>query len=268
MMRARFFPVLTRVSDLLHCPALLAIESEQAEPPARFVLDRAEAEQFGTALAADLAKLIDGIDGFDLICVGALFDQAQILRPGWPVHAALADLHTRLGTGERDARVVSIGAHDGKMPAPALDPDPRLHGSAMLLMPWLIRGEREQVAEIGARLEQDLLDRGMAGAGFALDLREQLGFPIRHVRHLTLYDLCALTCAQYEHAGLGPLWQVIEAALLAADREQVSELADGSKLHYHDGIIEAETRDQRLIAQCRAILAAHGLELQIRPLSN
>lgn len=252
------------LSDLLHCPALLAIECELAEPPARYVLDRVEAEHFGTALAADLSKLIEGIDGFDLVCVGALYDPAQVLRPGWPVHAALADLHTRLGAGERDARVVSIGAHEGKMPAPALDPDPRLHGSAMLLMPWLLRGEREHIAEIGSRLEQDLLDRGMAGAGFALELRERLGFPIRHVRHLTLYDLCAMTCAQYEHAGLVEIWQIIETALLAADREQTVVLADGSSLHYRGGIIESDSTDRRQIAQCRAILGAHGLELQTR----
>lgn len=252
------------MSDLLHCPALLAIECEQAEPPSLFVLDRAAAEHYGAALAADLTKLVDGIDGFDLVCAGALYDQAQLLRPGWPVHAALADLHTRLGAGDRDARVVSIGGHEGRMPAPALDPDPRLHGSAMLLMPWLLRGEREQIAEIGARLEQDLLDRGMAGPEFALELRDLLGFPIRHVRHLTLYDLCALTCAQYEHAGLGGIWQVIEAALLAADREQSATLSDGSTLHYRAGIISSDSSDRRQLAQCRAILAAHGLELVTR----
>lgn len=251
----------TRVSDLLHCPAVLAIECELAAVPALAMLDRVAAERFGTALSRDLARLVPGIESVDLVCSAALYDQAQILRPGWPVHAALADLRDRLAAGAIQASVMSIGAHAGRMPMPALEPDPRLHGSAMLLMPWLLRGERETITEITAQLERDLLDRGMAGASFALDLRDLLGFPIQHVRHMTVYDLCALTCAQYEHAGLASVWRIIENALLAGDREESTTLADGSTLHYGAGEIVSDTDDPRLRAQCRAILAAHGLAL-------
>lgn len=250
-----------RVSDLLHSPAVLAIECELAEAPALTMLDRLAAERFGAALAQDLARLVPGIESVDLVCSAALYDQAQILRPGWPVHAALADLRDRLAAGAIQASVMSIGAHAGRMPMPALEPDPHLHGSAMLLMPWLLRGERDTIAAITAQLERDLLDRGMASASFALDLRDLLGFPIQHVRHMTVYDLCALTSAQYEHAGLGSIWQIIENALLAGDREEATTLADGSTLHYRAGEIVSDTDDPRLRAQCRAILAAHGLML-------
>jgi hypothetical protein len=247
----------------LHCTAALAIECELAGAPPQATLDRARAERYGDALAADLLRLFPEIAELDLVCAGALYDQAQLLRPGWPLHAALAGLDARFGSRERSARVLAIGAHEGHFPDAALDPDPRLYGSAMLVMPWLLRGDAGRIAATGSLLERELLDRGMAGADFALTLRELLGVPIRHVRHLTAFDLCALACAQYEHAGLGPLWQIVETALLAPGREQTVELADGGRLHWRGDHVEAgDLHDPRRLAQCAAILGAHGLEVR------
>lgn len=251
-------------SSLLHCAAALAIECEQAGPPVAATLDRQHAERYGDALAGDLLRLFPDVADLDLVCVGAMYDQAQLLRPGWPLHAALAGLDARFGSAERPARVLAVGAHAGRFPDAALDPDTRLHGSAMLVMPWLLRGEPSRIATTGARLERELLDRGMAGADFALTLRELLGMPIRHVRHLTVFDLCALACAQYEHAGLGALWQIIETALLAPEREQVTTLPDGMRLRWRggDGVEAEAVDDRRRFMQCAAILGAHGLTLR------
>lgn len=248
----------------LHCTAALAIECELAGAPPRAVLDRAQAGRYGDGLAADLLRLFPEVAELDLVCVGAVYDQAQLLRPGWPLHAALAGLDARFGSREASARVLAIGAHDAHFPDAALDPDTRLYGSAMLVMPWLLRGDAGRIAATGARLERELLDRGMAGAEFALLLRELLGVPIRHVRHLTAFDLCALACAQYEHAGLGALWQIVETALLAPERAQTFDLPEGGCLHWRtDGHVEAEAvADPRRLAQCAAILGAHGLELR------
>ena len=258
------FSRLNHVSPTLHCPALLAIECEQAGVPPSPVLDRDAADRFGAALSTDLIKLFPGIQQLDLVCAAALYDPAEILRPGWPVHAALGELHTRLGPGHAGSRVLSLGAHDGRMALPALNPDARLKGGAMLLMPWLLRGTPEAIAAIASELENDLLDRGMAGASLALDLRELFGFPIQHVRHMTLFDLCALTCSQYEHAGLGELWRLIESALLDPEHDTSITLPDGSQLRLHEGAVEADSiRTPRMFEHSGLILAAHGLSLSV-----
>lgn len=252
---------LKNVSPILHCPALLAIECEDAGVPTRSTLERDAADRFGAALAADLAILFPGIEQLDLVCVGALYDPAEILRPGWPVHSAMGELHARMKPQHPGSRVMALGAHEGRMGVPALDPDPRLHGGALLLMPWLLRGSADEIAAMASTLEADLLDRGMAGAGLALDLRELLGFPIQHVRHMTLFDLCALTCSQYEHAGLGALWELVESALLEPERDKSVTLPDGSTLRHHAGRVESDSTDARQLAFSRAVLSAHGLSL-------
>lgn len=252
---------LKNVTPTLHCPALLAIECEHAGAPKLITLERDAADRFGAALAADLTTLFPGIEQLDLVCVGALYDPAEILRPGWPVHSAMGELHARMKPQHPGSRVMALGAQQGHMGMPALDPDPHLHGGALLLMPWLLRGNADDIAAMAATLEADLLDRGMAGAGLALDLRELLGFPIQHVRHMTLFDLCALTCSQYEHAGLGALWELVEAALLEPEREKSVTLPDGSSLRYQAGRVETDSSDARQLAFSQAVLSAHGLSL-------
>jgi hypothetical protein len=109
------------------------------------------------------------------------------------------------------------------------------------------------------------------------------------VRYLSLHDLCAMTAMQYEHAGLGALWRLIEAALLAPAQEEWLELADEPLACWRNGeVLIAEpdapeaahapphSRDasfdspDRAAAQLRrrqfeAVLAAHGLTLRCVP---
>jgi len=64
-----------------------------------------------------------------------------------------------------------------------------------------------------------LLDTGMAEAGTALAAQQAFGVAIEHARHLTLHDLAALMAMQYEHAGLGAAWPLLETALMAPNEE-------------------------------------------------
>src|SRR3546814_20392207 len=65
--------------------------------------------------------------------------------------------------------------------------------------------------------ERDLMERGMDGADTALLAQEAIGLQVEHARYLTLHDLCAMMAMPYDHAGLAPLWPVLETALLSPD---------------------------------------------------
>lgn len=243
-----------------HLMALVAVECETPGVPPTVMLDRATASVLADALAHDLARHIPEIRSLDFVFVGAFYDQAQLLRPQWPLHAALADALERLPR-DAGAHVVALGTHQGRLPLAALEPEKELLGSPMLVMPWLLSGPAGIIGAVGQRLEQELLDQGLIGAELALAIGEAFGVKTTHARHLTTLDLCALACAQYEHAGLGGLWQVIEAALLEPDQARSATLADGSHLRHQGGVVHGDSTDRRQRAQNRAILAAHGLEL-------
>ena len=74
----------------------------------------------------------------------------------------------------------------------------------------------------------------MAGAATALFAQEAFGLQVEHARYLTLHDLAAMMALQYDHAGLAPLWPVVEAALLSPQTEEWLESGPEPVVHYLD----------------------------------
>ena len=204
------------MSAPLHCYGALALET--TAPLRRTVLERDVAALLADHVANDLQRLLPGVDRLDLVVAAAAFDPAELLRPGWPRHAALAQL-ALAAPGRGGARVLGFGAANGAMPD-GLVPDPALAGGALHLLPFALLGAADDVIAVGRAMEERLLDTGMADAATALFAQTAFDAHLEHVRYLSVHDLCALTAMQYEHAGLGPLWPLIEAALLAPESEE------------------------------------------------
>jgi hypothetical protein len=76
-----------------------------------------------------------------------------------------------------------------------------------------------------------------------------LGIRLEHVRYLSRNDLLALTCVQYEHVNLAPLWTLLEAALLTPYRDESALSARGLALHYTNGKVFAQSPTQWLAGQ-------------------
>lgn len=224
----------------LHCFGALALELASA--PARDRLVRAATESLGNHVGLDLQRLLPGVERLDLVLAGAHYDPCELLRPGWPVHAALVEL-ARSAPGTAGGRVIGFGAHEARLPLAALEPDPALHGGPLRLLPFVLSGTAEAVADAGRAMEDVLLETGMAGAATALAAQELFGARLEHARYLSLHDLCAMTAMQYDHAGLGALWPLVEAALLTPEREEWIDLAREPLARLHGGrvtIAEAE----------------------------
>lgn len=223
------------MSDLLHCPAVLALELVPGSLPAQRSLDRAAAEAIGGLLAADLQRLLPGAEAAHLAAAGALFDPAQVLRPGFPLFADLGDLATRALPPAAAPQVIAFGSHAGSMPSDALQPSTALGAGPLLLLPFSLFGPAATLAPLGARMEQEFLARGEAGTALADALMRRFGLRLEHARYLTRHDLCALTCVQLEHAGFAAAWEVLEAALLAPESTQTALSARGRRWRYADG---------------------------------
>jgi hypothetical protein len=219
------------MNQTLHCHGALALEIAAA--PARTHLERDQSAELAGHIADDLCRLLPGIETLDLSIAAAHFDPAEVLRPRWPVHAALSDLSQR-APGSGRGWVMGLGSHAGAMPADALMPDPAMSGGPLRLIPFVLHGEAERVAQFGSQMEQHLLETGMAGAATALEAQTRFGGRLEHARYLTLHDLCALVAMQYEHGGIAPLWPLIEAALLAPDADEWLDAPPEPLLRYVD----------------------------------
>ena len=104
-------------------------------------------------------------------------------------------------------------------------------------MPLLlgVAADDSVLARVGDRFERELLERGMAGAATALLAQESFGLQVEHARYMTLHDLLAMTALQYEHAGLAPLWPLLETALLSPAGECVLDAPPEPLVTYSGG---------------------------------
>jgi hypothetical protein len=238
----------------------------------------------GECLAHDLARIAPQAEACDLVLAGAHFDPAEALRPGWPLHRRLGELHARAPeAGAAGARIFAFGADaGGRVPQP-LRAEAGLRGGALRVLPLLLVGDASEAVQ--AHFEEALLDRGMASAQTALLAQELFAARIEHARLLTLHDLAAMMAMQYEHAGLGVLWPLVETALLAPGEASAIDAPPEPRARFDAGMAHLEiaspSRWQREFAsadldseraargyaayearlrQFAAVLAAHGID--------
>jgi len=262
----------------------IALELAAGSAPRHAALAPAQASGLAERLGRDLAVHAPQVRDLDLVFAAAHFDPAEALRPGWPLHQRLRELHQRApGRGE-GARVIAFGADAaGDVPLP-LQADPGLAGGLLRVAPFLLVGDDHTVESVGERLEAVLLETGMAQADTALLAQTAFGAQIEHARYMTLHDLAAMTAMQYDHGGLGALWPVIETALMAPAEEQWLDAPPEPLLRYAGGEVHIalfepmawrtryapqEATDERLERayqhfqarqqQIAAVLEAHGI---------
>ena len=218
----------------VHVLGALALELAPGSDAPATLLSQRDAGELAGWIARDLCGFAPEAAQLELVTVGAHYDAVELLRPGWPLHRELDQLAARAPRNGDGGRVIAFGAHDARLPG-ALTPSPEYTGGPLRLLPWVLGGDAGIVAGVGDAFERDLLERGMAGAQTALAAQEHFGLRIEHARHLTVHDLAAMMALQYEHAGAGALWPILEAALLAPDSEQWLDAPPEPLLHYVDG---------------------------------
>lgn len=214
---------------------VLAMELMHGASPPRAALAQAHAGELAALLGRDLAALCPQVQSLDLVLGGAHFDPAEALRSGWPLHTRLLELRARAPRGDGQQRIIAFGADaNGSVPQP-LRADAELAGGALRVLPFVLAGDASVLAEVADVLEALLVDRGMAQPDTALALQDGLQARIEHLRVLTAHDLAAMMALQYEHAGLAPLWPLIETALFNPAREAWLDAPPEPLLRYAEG---------------------------------
>ena len=226
---ARLFQAFTQARGVL------ALELSPGSTIAHEALQQADAGRLAGLVGRDVGTLVPEASELDLVFAAAHFDPAEVLRPGWPLHRRLDELHQRAPKAGHGPRVIAFGAdRDGQIPQP-LRAEDELRGGSLRVLPFLFAGEAAVAGAAAERMETLLMDRGMAQADTALCAQEAFGARIEHARYLTVHDLAAMTALQYRNLGLDALWRVVEAALLTPDREAVLDAAPEPLVRYAGG---------------------------------
>ena len=204
------------------------------------LLGISDSEQLLAHMAADLKSLIPGISHCSLIAAGALFDQTQLLRPSYPIFKALEAASVAERAERFQPGLVSIGSEDGKMPLEELQPCEDIPLGLLQLMPLVIHGPANEVAELGQAMEYRFLEEGQVSAHSANWMETAFGVSINHARFMTLTDLNAMLRMQLDHFGFLPLWELLDAAL--NNRSEPLHLESEGRINYswRDGAVHTE----------------------------
>lgn len=214
---------------------VFALELAGGGIPGRAALAPGQGGELAMLVGRDLALLVDGVAALDLVLAAAHFDPAEVLRPGWPLHQRLLELHARAPGRGHGPRVLAFGADaDGQVPLP-FQAEAALTGGGLRVLPFLLTGSAVAVTAAGEALEEKLLALGMAQADTALLAQDGFAARIEHARYLTVHDLAAMMAMQYDNQGLAPLWNLIEAALLAPDSVEWLDAGPEPLLRLQDG---------------------------------
>jgi hypothetical protein len=210
----------------------------EASRPA--LLEASQAEQMLAHLAADIQALLPDISRCSLIAAGALFDQTQMLRPGYPIFTALEATAAKGGPGRFRPGLVSIGATDGAMPVEALQPLQDIPLGMLQLLPVVIHGPGSLIDDLGRSMEYRFLEEGQLSAHSASWLSSAFGVAINHARLMTLTDLNALLRLQLEHFGFLAMWELLDAALAGREDRLTVTTPLGQVYDWQEGEIHTD----------------------------
>ena len=233
------------MSERHQLPFLVAVETdplryhgEHAVRPAP--LSPQETEQLLAHVAADLGKLFPDVNQHGLCLVGALYDQAQVLRPGQPLFRAMADVARRRWKQQgRRSGLLSVGTADGHLPRDELVPDGALPPGILQLLCLQLHGDAEALRSLEDEMEHRFMEEGQLSPLSARALERAFGIATTHVRFLTVTDLLAMLKLQLEHFGFPALWTLIDAALEDAPPCEVTG-EGGQHFRWADGAVRAE----------------------------
>jgi hypothetical protein len=203
-------------NELSHYAGLLALELDPQRTDFSGVPPEPLSVKDATALAGHLAKDLDrilgGIDHLGLILPGALYDQTEILQPGFPLIGALADLYRGSLRGGFIPQLIALGTDGAHFPVAAIDPRRQSGSGPLLLLPFCFVGGRADIARLARTMEDTLLQSGEVSQATREAVQQVFGLAALNLSFATLGDLCALLRVQLEGNELLPLWELLEQA--------------------------------------------------------
>lgn len=224
----------TELTQLSHYAGVLALELDLQHadpagvPPVPLTVSAATA--LAGHLAKDLDQILGGVKQLGLIIPGALYDQTEILRPGFPLTGALAELYN--GACRSPAftpQLIALGTDRGFFPVAAINPLRRPGSGPLLLLPFCFVGPPVDIAGLAHIMEDILLQSGEASQATREAVQQMFGLVALNLSFVTLSDLCALLRVQLEGSGLLPLWDLLEHSWFERPGVRTVQLESGNR---------------------------------------
>lgn len=207
-----------KIPELGQCSAVLTVELDpETFAPDRLPpgpLTREAAAQVAAQIGNDMQTLFGSLSDLSLVLPGALYDQTELLRPGFPLLDALDNIFRgTLVRGGYQPQVIALGSDSGAFPVATLNPARQPGAGPLLLLPFLFAGRKLKIMSLSSNLENSLLAQGTASEATVAAVQQAFGVQAVNMSYATVNDLCALLKVQLENSDFAPLWDLLEHAL-------------------------------------------------------
>lgn len=225
---------------LSSCSGALTIELDLRDPAYNPIppapLDRDTAARVGGQIASDLNRILHGIHHLGMVVPGALYDQTELLRPGFPLLRTLEDLFRGARrNADFTPQLIALGTDRDYFPIPELNPERRPGSGPLLLLPFTLVGRRRDILPVSTTLENTLLQQGEVSPDTREAVQSAFGLRAASMSYATIGDLCALLQVQLENAGFSELWRLLEHALSQRSGLLDIRLDNGNRYLLADG---------------------------------
>ncbi len=208
---------------------------ENAHRPA--LLDSGQAARVLAHIATDLAVFLPSSNRCTLSMAGALFDQAQVLRPRLPVFGALESLWQDAFERQTQDHYLAFGAEDQKMPRAELQPERDIVPGSLQLLPLLLSCPADDDAVEATDIDQLFAEHGQISRSTVNSLETHFQVAIRRARFMSVVHLGKLLQRQLEHYGFLALWEMLDAAMNQPDGASEVHTAQGLRFKWQNGAV-------------------------------
>lgn len=254
--------------DALALNVVIELQLDGAQPAhrARNRIVRSAAEEVGTLVCAELLRLLPSASLAGVAFLGARFSFTELLRPGFAIHARLAEQYRR-GLRDGTPQLLFIGEVDGKLPDTRFTPS--TSDDLLSAFPLVLVAAEGRLDALASAAEAELVERGALAPPSLAALSGWLDHPLSHGALMTMLDVLAVHVEQLRQIGLSDAAQILEAALLrpTAEASHGRWRWDGQRvLGQLQGFAadrESASVEVLQFRQSAALLAAHGLTVVI-----
>lgn len=211
----------------------LELEQSEAANKSTELLNKENAAELAQLIAQDLDKALGGIRELGVIVPGAIYDQTEIIRSGFPIFSTLQEVYVEACCKEAfTANIISLGTSDGVFPLQSLVPDASIPPAPLALIPFALIGPEEQIEALRQQFDDTLLKQGGVLEQTQTFIQKQFALTSVNASYISLAGLCALLQTHLSAIGCDTLWDILEGALFRPEEPTFTKIDNGNAFLY------------------------------------
>lgn len=197
-------------------------------------LNTEKASALVAAITANMNEVVPSLHKYGIIIPAGLYDQTEILTPGFTLFNYLQEIYVRAQEKEGfTPAVIALGSDDDGFPIKEISPKLESGFGQILVIPFAIVAPKELIDTLDKDIDFTLLESGKISQNTIKEISTEFGIGISGGFFATLANMCAFLKTQLEKINCAPLWELFEQVFFSEEPMLLS--TESGNQFYYDG---------------------------------